>query len=130
MTPLALVFGGIIQLVAGLVEIYREDCFHGTVFASYGCFWIAVAYGSGGIIFLCAWGILTWLFWIISLRKNIGSVILFTSLVPAFFLIASGEHTTPEQEDVWKAGRWCAYVAFFFPPPLPLHPFPFLLRLL
>jgi succinate-acetate transporter protein len=110
MLPLAFVFGGIVQLIAGIIELYREDVFHGTVFASYGCFWIAVANGSGSIIYFCGWGVLTFGFWIISLRKNIGSVLLFTSLVPAFFLIASGEGTHPPQPDVLNAGRWTAFV--------------------
>eukprot|EP00906_Rhabdomonas_costata_P010927 RCo015376 len=110
MLPLAYVFGGIVQLIAGIIELYREDVFHGTVFASYGAFWICVANGAGSIIFFCGWGILTFCFWIISLRKNIGSVILFTSLVPAFFLIASGGFTTPTSPDVINAGRWTAFV--------------------
>jgi len=110
MVPLAYIFGGIVQLIAGIIELYREDVFHGTVFASYGCFWIAVANGCGSIIFFSGWGILTAGFWLISLRKNIGSVILFTSLVPAFFLIASGGFTHPPQPDVINAGRWTAFV--------------------
>ena len=113
MLPLAYVFGGIIQAVAGLIEIYREDVFHGTVFACYGCFWIAVANGSGSIIYFCAWGILTWGFWIISLRHHICSVLLFTSLVPAFFLIASGAGTNPPNKDVLNAGHWTAYALSF-----------------
>ena len=118
MLPLAYIFGGITQLIAGIIEIYREDCFHGTVFASYGCFWIATANGCGSIIYFTGWGMLTAGFWVISLRKNIGSVILFTSLVPAFFLIASGGFTNPPQPDVINAGRWTAYApprsALFF----------------
>eukprot|EP00906_Rhabdomonas_costata_P012453 RCo017882 len=90
MVPMAYIFGGVFLLIAAIIEIYREDVFHGTVFGSYGCFWLAVANGAGGSIYFCGWGLLTCGFLVIALRKNIGSILLFASAANALFLLAAG----------------------------------------
>ena len=112
MIPLCFVMGGVMLCIAGVIEIYREDVFHGTVFGSFGTFWLAIALGCGSIIYFCGWGCLAFGYLIIALRKNIGSVLLFSSLVLALMLIAAGVGAQPTGGDVFRAGCWTLYGRF------------------
>ena len=40
--PLALIYGGLVQLIAGLWEFRNQNTFASTGFCSYGAFWIAL----------------------------------------------------------------------------------------
>ncbi|CAG8492690.1 1398_t:CDS:2 [Funneliformis mosseae] len=86
---LALFYGGVIQVLAGMWEMKQGDTFHGTVFSSYGGFWISFGFinfeGSGIInnykgdtemfsnalgIYLVGWTIFTFFMWLCVLRTN------------------------------------------------------------
>jgi succinate-acetate transporter protein len=50
---LALFYGGFIQILAGIFEMMRGDIFHGTVFPSFGGYWICfgfIHYDATGIL--------------------------------------------------------------------------------
>jgi uncharacterized protein len=81
--PMALFFGGLIQLIAGVMEYREGNTFGTTVFTSYGAFWIwfasMVILGNVGIlkmegadstigVCLLLWALLTLGFWIASFR--------------------------------------------------------------
>jgi succinate-acetate transporter protein len=86
---LALFYGGIVQILAGMWEFKRGQVISATAFSSYGGFWVATAVifipGFGilnaltnsstlhqamGVYFLC-WTILTGIFFLGALRTNV-----------------------------------------------------------
>src|SRR4051812_41196858 len=81
---LALTYGGLAQLLAGMWEFKKGNTFGATAFTSYGAFWLSfwafvtfyapkvpkadVAQAVG--IFLLAWGIFTLYMWVASFRTT------------------------------------------------------------
>jgi len=105
---MAVFCGGLAQLLAGMWEFPKGNVFGATAFTSYGAFWMSYATillpGSGILsaytdpdmltgalgIYLVAWFIVTFLFFIVSLRKSVGLVVLFALLTTTFLLLAIG----------------------------------------
>lgn len=104
----ALFYGGLIQLIAGLLEYRVRNNFHALMFCSYGGFWLGIAsYNSNLInhsanddesisiiqqaygIFFLAWTIFTVLMLISSLRTNLILVLFFCSLTITFILLSA-----------------------------------------
>ncbi|KAG5643428.1 hypothetical protein DXG03_000936 [Asterophora parasitica] len=106
---MAIFCGGLAQLLAGMWEFPRGNVFGGTAFTSYGAFWMAYAtilIPSSGIlaayqnkselqsalgIFLTAWTMVTWFFFVGALGKNIAFIALFGFLGITFAALAAGE---------------------------------------
>jgi len=106
---MAIFCGGLAQLLAGMWEFPKGNMFGATAFTSYGAFWMSYATilipGSGIIasyttptelqsalgIYLSTWFMVTFFFLLVSLRKNVGFIVLFTCLDIAFILLAVGE---------------------------------------
>jgi succinate-acetate transporter protein len=119
----ALMYGGIAQILAGMWEFRSGNTFGATAFTSYGAFWLsywayvqfyaadvakADANGKAVGLFLIAWGIFTAYMLIAALRTNGGLVAVFALLLVTFFLLGIGEaggHT-----DVVKAGGYFGLV--------------------
>ncbi|KAJ6480314.1 Gpr1 family protein [Mycena sanguinolenta] len=117
---MALFCGGLAQLLAGMWEFPRGNAFGGTAFTSYGAFWlsfgtiflpgtgITAAYDSDKElnnalgIYLFSWFIVTFLFFIVSLRKSISFIALFGFLSITFLLLGVGKFVT--NPDITKAG--------------------------
>jgi len=109
---MAIFCGGLAQLLAGMWEFPKGNAFGATAFTSYGAFWMSYATillpGSGVLaaftdptelssalgIYLMAWFMVTFLLLIVSLRKNVGLVVLFSCLTITFLLLAIGIFTT------------------------------------
>ncbi len=105
--PLALFYGGLTQLLAGMWEFKKNNTFGATAFSTYGAFWLAlgalkvmenlkvVNYGSSGKtgvgVFLIAFAIFTLYMWVATLRVNWGLFIVFTLLEIAFVLLILGD---------------------------------------
>src|SRR5512142_689414 len=104
---LALAYGGLAQLLAGMWEFRNGNTFGATAFSSYGAFWISyVAFvwlfaanlkgpdAAGAVgTYLLAWGIFTFYMWIATLRHARPVMIVFLLLWITFFLLAIGEYT-------------------------------------
>ncbi|PPQ70092.1 hypothetical protein CVT24_003864 [Panaeolus cyanescens] len=108
---MALFTGGLLQFMAGMWEFPRGNVFGATAFSSYGCFWMSYAtilIPASGItaaytdpqefnnavgIFLITWMMVTVLFTIVVLRKNLSFVVLLSTLSLAFALLAAGSFT-------------------------------------
>lgn len=110
-TGLALFYGGLAQLLAGMWEFTTGNTFGATAFASYGAFWLSyaailvpwfgVAEGFLGheqalppavAIFLLGWTIFTFLMWLATLRTNLALSALFASLTLTFLLLTIAEY--------------------------------------
>jgi hypothetical protein len=106
---MALFCGGLAQLLAGMWEFATGNTFGATAFTSYGAFWLSFAAllipGSGIgeayaasanpaqivpaiAIYLITWAVVTFLFFIATLRKSIGLSVLFFCLTITFVLLS------------------------------------------
>ncbi len=124
--PLALVYGGAAQLLAGMWEFKNRNTFGALAFTSYGAFWIAffyyAKYVAGGLpaatayqatgYFLLMWTIFTTYMLVASLRTNLSVVLVFLTLASPFALLAGG--ALGQSAHVPKAGGYAGLVTAFF----------------
>lgn len=100
---LALVYGGSVQVLAGMWEYKKNNVFGATAFSSFGAFWVSFGvfelFGAQKIfvippqgvwMFLVAWTIFTFYMWIGSFATNKALVTTFTLLIIAFILLDMG----------------------------------------
>lgn len=102
--PLALLYGGAAQVLAGMWEFRKGNTFGALAFTSYGAFWLSffyyVKYIAGGLppataheatgLFLLVWTIFTAYMLLASLRTNLMLVAVFTVLLATFILLTAG----------------------------------------
>lgn len=123
--PLAMAFGGTIQLFAGLLE-YREGNTFGTVaFTSFGAFWwwfaLLELFAMNGIlnsgaegfasavgVTLILWGVFTLYMWIGTFRLNWGLWAVFLMLWITFFLLGFGDFLG--NDALYVAGGWTGII--------------------
>jgi succinate-acetate transporter protein len=103
---LALAYGGIAQLLAGMWEFRNGSTFGGAAFSSYGAFWISfwLLFNAAGSApkgtndvawYLLSWTIVTGLFFLGTLRQNWGLVVVFGLLFITFLLLTIGAFNPP-----------------------------------
>ena len=104
---MGLFYGGVAQVIAGIVEAKKNNTFGFTAFTSYGFFWLSVvallilpklgltaaASTPSLVAFLVMWGIFTFLLFLGTLRINRALQFVFGSLFLLFFLLAIGDAT-------------------------------------
>ena len=104
MLGVALAFGGLAQLLAGMWEFRKGNVFGATVFTSYGAFWLSFwAYitfyaesvpkehhGVAAGWYLIAWGIFTTLMLVAALRTTAVLATLFAVVAVVFVLLGVG----------------------------------------
>lgn len=100
-------YGGLAQIVAGILESKKNNTFGMTAFISYGFFWLTlvglivlpklgwVAAPSEGamVAYLIMWGIFTLLLFIGTLKISRALQFVFFTLTVLFFLLAAGDAT-------------------------------------
>lgn len=106
----ALAYGGLAQLLAGMWEFRTGNTFGAVAFTSFGAFWLSfwalVTFFEGDIpaanlgdavgLYLIAWGIFTTYMFVASLRTTAAVAVVFALLAVTFFLLGfgnSGAHT-------------------------------------
>lgn len=103
--PLAFSYGGVAQLIAGVLEFRNGNTFGTVAFTSYGLFWWWFALmqwtvGAGWLkappasavaTVLLMWGVLTFLLWIVTFRSSKAVWSIFLLLWITFFLLAAGD---------------------------------------
>jgi succinate-acetate transporter protein len=99
---LALFYGGIAQLLAGMWEFVKGNTFGAVAFSSYGAFWLAFwwlltnpsaekAAGSAGVgAFLLAWTIFTAFMTIGAIKSSKVVLLVFIALTLTFLLLTIG----------------------------------------
>lgn len=104
---MGLFYGGLAQIIAGIMEAKKNNTFGLTAFVSYGFFWLSLvallvipkfgwtvaASESGMIAYLLLWGIFTLLLFIGTLRISRALQLVFATLTILFFLLAIGDAT-------------------------------------
>ncbi len=111
---LALVYGGIVQLLAGMWEFRNGNTFGAVAFSSFGAFWISfwalnVFYakqigGNAGHsvgLYLWAWAIFTAYMTIAALRTSGAVLLVFALLTATFVLLAIGKTGAHETVTHW-----------------------------
>jgi len=107
---LALAYGGIAQLLAGMWEFRTGNTFGAVAFTSYGAFWISFwafeQFYADGIpeaalsqavgVYLVAWGFFTLYMFVASLRTTGAIATVFALLATTFFLLGIGDWTTTD----------------------------------
>ena len=99
-------YGGLAQILAGLMEWKKNNTFGTTAFTSYGLFWLSLValilgneYGliasatltEGLIAYFLMWGLFTGVMFLGTLRLNRALQVVFGSLTLLFVLLAAGE---------------------------------------
>jgi len=100
-------YGGLAQVIAGIVEVRKNNTFGLTAFTSYGFFWLSLV----GLIvmpklgwmagpsekamaaYLAMWGLFTFLLFFGTLKLNRALQFVFASLTILFALLAIGDYT-------------------------------------
>lgn len=99
-------YGGIAQIIAGIMEWKKNNTFGTTAFCSYGQFWLTLVgllvipklglgdapEKSGMVSYLSMWGLFTFCMFIATFRLNRALQFIFGSLTILFFLLALGYH--------------------------------------
>jgi len=107
---MGLFYGGLAQVIAGILEYRKNNSFGMTAFISYGFFWISLVClilmakwgwipatpGTALVAYLIVWGIFTLLLFFGTLRINRALQFVFGSLTILFFLLAIGNATKNE----------------------------------
>ncbi|MFX1496741.1 MAG: acetate uptake transporter [Promethearchaeota archaeon] len=101
-------YGGIAQIIAGIMEYKKGNSFGTVAFTSYGLFWLTLVFlnvfpnvgfwptTSGSIeigAYLLMWGIFTLLMFFGTLKINRALQTVFLTLAVLFFLLAIGDFT-------------------------------------
>ena len=103
--PLAFAYGGVAQLIAGVLEFKNGNTFGMVAFTSYGLFWwwfalLQWTIGAGWLkpppasavaTVLLMWGIFTFLLWIVTFRTSKAVWSIFLLLWITFLLLAAGD---------------------------------------
>ena len=103
--PLAFAYGGVAQIIAGVLEFKTGNTFGMVAFTSYGLFWWWFALmkwtvgagwqqappASGVAVTLLMWGVFTLLLWIVSFRLSRAVWSIFLLLWITFFFLAAGD---------------------------------------
>ena len=100
-------YGGVAQIIAGLMEWRKNNTFAATAFISYGLFWLSLVTliilpkwqvatptsDTGMAAYLAMWGLFTAVMFVGTLRLNRALQVVFASLTILFFLLAIGDFT-------------------------------------
>jgi succinate-acetate transporter protein len=116
---LALAYGGIAQIAAGMWEFAKGNTFGATAFTSFGAFWVSFWYLTGHTdltgatpddvgnsigLFLLAWAIFTAYMTVAATRVSGAVLAVFALLTVTFVLLAWGEFAT--SDTVTHIGGW------------------------
>jgi succinate-acetate transporter protein len=122
-------YGGLAQIIAGLMEWKKGNTFATTAFTSYGFFWLSLVVlvvmpktglveateQSAMVVYLIMWGIFTAVLFIATLKLNRALQVVFASLTVLFFLLALGDFTSSSTIKIIAGyeGIFCGFSAIY-----------------
>jgi succinate-acetate transporter protein len=110
---LAVAYGGLAQLLAGMWEFRTGNTFGAVAFSSFGAFWISfyilVTHDLPGLLksgaapgavgaYLWAWALITGLLFLCSFKQPVAIILVFLALTITFALLAAGWSAGPLSE--------------------------------
>jgi hypothetical protein len=109
--PLAFAFGGLIQIIAGMMEFRTGNTFGMVAFLSYGAFW----WWFASLVLLGSHGVFTLYMWVATFRLSKALWWVFLTLWITFFLLGFGDLLAAPA--VSRAGGWvgllCGLLAMY-----------------
>jgi succinate-acetate transporter protein len=123
-------YGGLAQIIAGIMEWRKGNTFATTAFVSYGFFWLSLVAlivltklgwavksdDTAMAAYLALWGLFTGVMFIGTLRLNRALQIVFATLTVLFFLLAYGDFTNASPGFKHAAGYegvFCGFSAIY-----------------
>jgi succinate-acetate transporter protein len=123
-------YGGLAQIIAGIMEWRKGNTFATTAFVSYGLFWLSLVAllvlpklgwtaksdDTAMAAYLAMWGLFTAVMFIGTLRLNRALQVVFGSLTILFFLLAIGDFTNASagfKQATGYEGIFCGFSAIY-----------------
>ena len=123
-------YGGVAQIIAGIMEWKKGNTFATTAFISYGLFWFSlvvlivlpkIGWASAAdnramAAYLAMWGLFTAVMFIGTLRLHVAGQFVFGSLTLLFFLLAIGDFTAASpgfRHFTGYEGIFCGFSAIY-----------------
>jgi succinate-acetate transporter protein len=123
-------YGGVAQIIAGIMEWRKGNTFATTAFISYGLFWFSLvvlivlpkigwtsaADNTAMAAYLAMWGLFTAVMFIGTLRLHVAGQVVFGSLTVLFFLLAIGYFTAASpgfKHFTGYVGIFCGFSAIY-----------------
>jgi succinate-acetate transporter protein len=122
-------YGGIAQIIAGLMEFRKGNTFGTVAFTSYGLFWLSLVYliqlpverpsfapdNAAWAAYLAMWGLFTFIMFFGTLKTNRALQFVFMSLAILFFLLAAARLTAISSLELIAGieGVICGFSAFY-----------------
>jgi len=124
-------YGGVAQIIAGVMEFRKGNTFGTTAFTSYGLFWLSLVFqivfpivfpasapdfapnSTAWASYLLLWGFFTLIMFFGTLRTNRGLQTVFLTLAALFFLLASSVYFPPLLPIAAVDGILCGFTAFY-----------------
>jgi uncharacterized protein len=123
-------YGGVAQIVAGIMEWRKGNTFATTAFLSYGLFWFSLvtlivmpklgwataSNETAMAAYLAMWGLFTGVMFIATLRLNRALQVVFSTLTILFFLLAIGDYTNASagfKHFTGYEGIFCGFSAIY-----------------
>jgi succinate-acetate transporter protein len=122
-------YGGLAQVIAGIMEWKKNNTFGTTAFTSYGLFWLSLVFlvlmpkfgwwegpTSGAMAaYLFMWGLFTFFMFIGTLKANRALQVVFFTLALLFFLLAWGDASgsVAVKHFAGYEGIFCGFTAIY-----------------
>ena len=120
-------YGGIAQIIAGIMEFRKGNTFGTTAFTSYGLFWLSFVFlvvfpmnapefapdGASLAAYLFLWGLFTMIMFFGTLRTNRGLQTVFLTLTVLFFLLSAARFIPAILPIAALEGIFCGFSAFY-----------------
>jgi succinate-acetate transporter protein len=120
-------YGGMAQIIAGVMEFRKGNTFGTTAFTSYGAFWLTLVFlilypignaqfapdNAGMAAYLFMWGLFTLIMFFGTLKANRGLQTVFLTLAILFFLLAAARFIPSLLIVAGAEGVLCGFSAFY-----------------
>jgi hypothetical protein len=120
-------YGGIAQIIAGIMEFRKGNTFGTTAFTSYGLFWLSFVFlvvypmsapefvpdNTALAAYLFLWGLFTMIMFFGTLRTNRALQTVFLTLTVLFFLLTASSFVPALLPIAGIEGIFCGFSAFY-----------------
>jgi succinate-acetate transporter protein len=120
-------YGGLAQVIAGIMEFRKGNTFGTLAFTSYGSFWLSFVFlillpldspalapdGASMAAYLSMWGLFTFIMFFGTLKANRAIQTVFLSLAILFFLLAATQGIPALLPVAGIEGVFCGFSAFY-----------------
>jgi len=120
-------YGGVAQIIAGMMEFRKGNTFGTLAFTSYGLFWLTLVFiiissverpavspdNAAWAAYLFIWGLFTLIMFFGTLKTNRALQTVFLSLAILFFLLTAAHFIPQLQEIAGIEGVFCGFSAFY-----------------